>query len=324
MGGETALTFVIPVAPYHQHLIPRAVEQVTAQTMRCDHVVIVDHDRRGAGWARNRGVEQAQTPLITFLDADDLLDVRFAERMVGAWRPRRYVYCDWINALGERLHIGDCLRMETDANHPVVNCVLSKRMFQWLGGFPEDRNLEDTWFWAKAHFHGVCGLYVPEPLMTYTNEGQRAATARSVPGWGREYWSVFERWPNVGCGCGGEKAMTNEIGAHLEGDVLAIPLWGGNRRVMGTVSGRVYRTGNYMPTWVDPRDATAQPLLWRLVESAPEDTAIDEVLTLAASALDAESDDEVQIKVTPKSQQSPDEGVDIPVKRTRKPRKGTK
>lgn len=309
MGGETALTFIIPVAPYHQHLIPRAVAQVDAQTMRCDVVVIVDHDRRGAGWARNRGVEQATTPLVTFLDADDLLDVRFAERMVGAWRPHHYVYCEWVNGIGEHVRIGDCLKMEEGANHPVINCVISRKMAGWLR-FPEGNDLEDTWFWAKAHYHGICGIHVPEPLMTYTPDGRRSSEVRQRLGWGREYWAIFKEYPNVGCGCGESKPMTNEIGAHLDGDVRAIPLWGGNRRVTGTVSGRVYRTGNYMPTWVDQRDALAQPLLWRLVEQPPEDTAIEEVLNLAAQALEAE----------PEPTEDDAEPVDIPVKRTRKPR----
>lgn len=287
----TALTVIVPVAGYHRHLIPRAVAQVEAQTMYCDVVVVVDEDKRGAGWARNRGVTLAKTPLVTFLDADDLLDVRFAEHMVGAWRPRHYVYSDWYNSIGERVSIGGCLSLETDANHPVINCVISKPLFEWLGGFPEDRNLEDTWFWARAHFHGVCGLYVPEPLMTYTSEGQRAAEVRRVPGWGREYWSIFERWPNVGCGCGGVTVKT-ELGAHLDGDVQAIPLWGGNRRVNGVVSGRQYRTGNYIPTWVDPRDALAQPLLWRLVEQPAGviEPTLDEIAALSAKALGEDYD----------------------------------
>lgn len=64
------------------------------------------------------------------------------------------------------------------------------------------------------------------------------------------------------------------IGEHLDGDIMAEATWAGNRPQRGRVSGRVYRTGNWKRTWVDPRDAQLQPELWREVRedvgSAPD------------------------------------------------------
>ncbi len=59
------------------------------------------------------------------------------------------------------------------------------------------------------------------------------------------------------------------VGEHLEGDVMVEATWAGNRPQRGRMSGRVYRTGNWKRTWVDPRDAEAQPELWRLVVTTP-------------------------------------------------------
>lgn len=55
------------------------------------------------------------------------------------------------------------------------------------------------------------------------------------------------------------------IGEHLDGDVMAEALWAGNRPQRGRASGRVYRTGNWKVTWIDPRDAEVDPHLWSVV-----------------------------------------------------------
>ena len=59
------------------------------------------------------------------------------------------------------------------------------------------------------------------------------------------------------------------VGEHLEGDVMVEATWAGNRTQRGRITGRPYRTGNWKKTWVDPRDAEAQPELWRLVLDTP-------------------------------------------------------
>ena len=63
------------------------------------------------------------------------------------------------------------------------------------------------------------------------------------------------------------------IGERLDGDVMAEATWAGNRPQRGRATGRVYRTGNWKRTWVDPADVDAQPELWQPVreQGAPPD-----------------------------------------------------
>jgi len=89
---DDAVSVVIPT--YNRaHLITRAVDSVLAAVERRDEVIVVDDgstdgthdvlmrygdriryvltDNRGAGAARNRGIEVSSRPLVAFLDSDD-------------------------------------------------------------------------------------------------------------------------------------------------------------------------------------------------------------------------------------------------------------
>jgi hypothetical protein len=50
---------------------------------------------------------------------------------------------------------------------------------------------------------------------------------------------------------------------------MAEATWAGNRPQRGRASGRVYRTGNWKVTWIDPADMRVDPHLWREVKEAP-------------------------------------------------------
>lgn len=55
------VTVVIPVAGYHSEIAARAIASVEAQTVPCEIVVVPDTSAKGAGWARNRGLESVNT-----------------------------------------------------------------------------------------------------------------------------------------------------------------------------------------------------------------------------------------------------------------------
>ena len=71
------VSIVIPVATYHKDLAARALASVQVQTAPCIPIVIQDTEGRGAGWARNQGLAQVQTPYVVFLDADDEITPTF-------------------------------------------------------------------------------------------------------------------------------------------------------------------------------------------------------------------------------------------------------
>lgn len=289
------LSIITPVAPYHQSLIARVSAQVEAQTIPVKHIVVIDHDRHGAGWARNRGVEQAATPFVAFLDADDIIQPDFAAKMLASWKWGFYVYSDWL--MGNEVQtMTDCGGL-WDGLHHLVNCLLLREDFLNLGGFNETIEAEDTEFWLRAHSRGLCGRRCPYPLVEYTGDGQRSALAQSKPGFADMLRKYYRENPPMaeGCGgCGGIPAKPVPVGEKQPDDVLVVTLWGGNQTQVGRVTRRVYpRNGNGKTGWVDRRDAEAAPNLYKIIETitpadVPEETKanIDAVLAKAAPVID--------------------------------------
>ena len=281
------LSFVVPVAPYHLDLIGRAQAQVLKQSIPCAFIPVIDHDGRGAGWARNRGVERVETPFVSFLDCDDYLDPLFAETMLSYYKPGHYVFSDFYMS-GEVVEIPEVNDLKDDKGHHLINCVMHTDIFRQTGGFDETRHLEDTRFWAKCLFRGVCGIRCPLPLVEYTGDGQRSKLARSNPQWVADYWQIFEEYPSMCKSCGRTVKTVENKGVPQPGDVLVMALWGGNRVEKGVVSRRQYpRTGNGKELWVDPRDAAARPDLFRRIEIIEAEPDIDIIAALTQEKLNA-------------------------------------
>lgn len=260
------ITFILPVAPYHLPLVERAVAQVAAQTIPVDHIVIIDESRMGAGAARNRGVERAQTPFIAFLDADDFIQPDFAEKMLSYWQPGFYIYSDWIMS-GEVQKMTDYGGLWNGLHH-LINCLMLKADFISLRGFNETIEAEDTEFWLRAHERGLCGKRCPHTLVEYTGDGQRSRVAQLDPDfWPRMAKMYKEIQPMACAGCDGVPATPAPKGVRQPEDVLVLATWGGNQTRVGVATGRLYpRNGNGMPAWVDPRDAAASPDWYKIVD----------------------------------------------------------
>jgi glycosyltransferase involved in cell wall biosynthesis len=183
----TKLTFVIPVAGYHQDVAHQAVESVKAQTIPCELIVIQDTDGRGAGYARNRGLEQCQTEYICFLDADDTIDPKFAEITLGILDhymqsgrgDSRYIYTDWLGIQNSIHKAPEPCDAWTNGTFHLVTTVLPVDRVRLIGGFDEVMTgIEDTDFYVRLRLSGVCGIHVNAPLVHYREGGQRSISAR--------------------------------------------------------------------------------------------------------------------------------------------------
>lgn len=261
------LTFVIPVGRSHTEIAQRAIASVEAQTVPCRLVVIHDTEGRGAGWARNRGLEKVDTPFVAFLDADDMIEPTFAEKTLAAFDGSCYIYTDWFER-GAPVKAPDCPWI--NGTWHVITALLPTQWAREVGGFDETLSGgEDTLFYASLVFSNHCGKRLAEPLFHYSADGQRskafvgtaahtAFNERLTREFGRKHMSC----------CGGKPDMeVPPAGERQDGDVLAVALWGGNRQERGRQTGRLYpRTGNGKRVWVNPRDAEAAPHLWRVVE----------------------------------------------------------
>lgn len=274
------VTFITPVATYHTALLERAAASVAAQTVPCAHVVVQDPDGRGPAWARNRGLEKAHTPFVVFLDADDWVEPTFAERCLEAWEPRRYVYTDWYEDGTLRRAPGNpwC----DDLEWHVITALIPKWAADEVGGFKTMPGGEDSeFYWALTRRVKCCGLALHEPLFHYGREGQRARTFLNVvegqpvnlaknPQYQQVMRDIIRSYGNMGC-CSDQVIQARQtLPGGEPGDVLVRAMWGGNRQVLGPVSGRLYpRSGNGRLMMVDPADAQARPDLWQPVEPSP-------------------------------------------------------
>lgn len=265
------ITVIIPVASYHIDLLPRALASVRAQTIPCAVLPIFDEAGKGAGWCRNRGLEQTTTEWVIFLDADDELMPTFAERtlavaqeMARAKQPR-YVYTDFIDTDGKRYRTSDCPWMEKRWH--AVTTLMPLSWAQAVGGFDEDMEYaEDSEFYAHLTRTGHCGVRLPEVLFTYHKGGRRSKQGEFVDVRERIMREINDRYKEKIMGCCGSPPPSPALSAAYP-KVKARPKWGmGKRGIVGSKSGYRYpRVDSSYVIDVDARDVDARPDLWEAV-----------------------------------------------------------
>lgn len=175
--GAAVLTAVIPYVDTDSHTRLRAAASVAQQSVPMKYVTVYDKDRRGASWARNRGLEQVETEFVTFLDADDHLEPWFAFMTLREIRPGHFVYTDFWRV---KRHIRVGPPVDGWKAEGLVTRVIRTNTARLAGGFDEsiDR-MEDIDFWLRVQSYGIAPVYVPQPLVTYSKSGKRSARWKS-------------------------------------------------------------------------------------------------------------------------------------------------
>jgi hypothetical protein len=279
------LTICIPYGNYHANVVMEAIASAEAQTVPCDIIVIADPDSNGAGHTRNRALEQVKSTYVTFLDADDVLDPRFAESCLKSLAHYalthtdvRYAYTDWLVDGAPRQAPLPC---DTWVNglmsFHLVNAVVPTERARLIGGFDENMSgVEDADFFIRLRLSGVCGLHIHAPhnlfdsaLVSYRAGGQRSIQARES---GQEtliqqyMLNRYREYNLMGCCGDSSQHPTTPTNEPQDGDILAQALWQGNRTERGRTTGRLYpRTSFPKMLYVNEGDVNAAPHLWKRI-----------------------------------------------------------
>lgn len=281
MAAGKVASIIIPVGQYHRDVVDRAYDSAIHQTVPCDVLVIHDTDKRGASWARNRGVEKVLTPFISFLDADDTMQPTFVEKTLQRWietgAGARYIYTDWRLPDGKvRYADADFDFFATGMAH-IITTLISTAAVYAAGGFDESmRGGEDEDFYARVRLRGMCHSRVAEPLVDYhdglghsatnakTNRDYVAAAAAIQ----KRFVNKYGKYRGVFMSCCGNPAPAQgqvPLNEPFEGSVLVYANYAPAKQT-GPVSGIGYaRAGLGQTLHVDRRDAERRPDMWIIV-----------------------------------------------------------
>lgn len=278
----TLATAVIPVSPKHRAtgIYEDAIQSVQQQTIPTDYIRVFDDDARGAGWARNTGTAQVESPFVIFLDADDILKPTFVEDTVKVYRPGAYVYPDWV-INGAIIRTPDCLSPFEAGMQHVVTTLMPVAAWRSVGGFDETLDtLEDEDYHLRLHAYGWCGVRCSEPLIVYRRHHgaslvnkdhvsldtmrERVAEKQAL------FHQRYRRYANMAdCGCISKSNKTQIGGARQPNDVLVEALYT-PQKVQGAMTGRLYpRAGLGKPLWVHIDDAKSRPDMFRIISENP-------------------------------------------------------
>lgn len=135
---------------------------------------------RGVAAARNAGISSATTPLIAFLDADDLLAPSFIERMTQPFIGAHDVaatYCGWLRiSPNGSTEEGPCPDVDGDlfdlfaaaCVFPPHACTIRRSIVAGARGFDERPSTTEDWdLWQRVARTGARFVRVAEPLAIY-------------------------------------------------------------------------------------------------------------------------------------------------------------
>lgn len=171
--------------------------------------VVNASEARGAGYARNVGVELSSGELVLFCDADDVVDDGWLAAMTQALQSSPTV-----GGSIEREALNDAAAIAARPGSPgsmhntlgflpfplTANCGLRKYVWSALGGFSLRfaYGSDDVDFFWRAQLLGYECAYVPDSVVYYRLRASDRARARQIFEYGRSHPRLFRMFEDHG------------------------------------------------------------------------------------------------------------------------------
>lgn len=173
-----SVSVLTPTIEGREHLLVECIQSVQAQTAPPTvHIVIVDADGAGPAVMRNFMLRKADTPLVAFLDDDDLLDPDHLEHLTAAIEATGAdLAFSWHRVVGQHAPLvarfnswGAEARAYMIAGMNVIPVtVLARReAVMAAGAFNEADWAEDFGLWLRMMDNGCKFTCVPRETWTY-------------------------------------------------------------------------------------------------------------------------------------------------------------
>lgn len=237
------VSVIIPVGPGHELIVVDALDSLLAQTERHWEAIVINdtggrldlvgypfvrmlatRGSKGAGAARNVGIQAASAPLILCLDADDYLEPECIEYMLKVHE----VYGGIVYSDCYLVRDGSVERHEFPDWNPDtlfqgtilgVTSLMPKQVWEDVGGFDEGLESWEDWvLWIDACLKGHCGTRIDIPLYNYRHlTGARREIGVAMketmhPYFQKRYGPYLSGEEKMGCeGCGGRRQAVRQI-----------------------------------------------------------------------------------------------------------------
>jgi len=220
-----SVSVVIPTYNYGR-FITAAINSVLAQTSRPSEIIVVDdgstdntteivsnfgdrvkyvrQENAGVCAARNRGVAESKADHIAFIDADDVWQPTFLEKMLERFSKDDtvgLVHCgmrefDHVTGRTLRTHVGEKGSLERLLLWESVNVTgsviaVSRKAFDEAGGFDPKMKVGEDWDFCYRVAQKFTIEFVPEVLVDYRSHG--AAAHRDVAEMERGMLRFYEK-----------------------------------------------------------------------------------------------------------------------------------
>lgn len=156
MNTNQTVSVVIPYSSKHtpSKMLEEAKKSARAQTVSVEIIVIQDSNQQGPAWARNRGLEQANTRYVAFLDADDLWKKSKLERQLKRMQKTEAGLCVEGESISTEEYIGSIF---TGSVSSITSSILVDTD-QVDATFEESLERQEDWLYVMeaASEAGVC------------------------------------------------------------------------------------------------------------------------------------------------------------------------